>query len=264
MVGKPYDYNYDIDGRTRKDWSSELDSSKLHQGQIWTSPQRTPQKTKFPYGLEKIEPKVCRDKRTGKIYHRKCTEDASGGSWYFEDELIFATPADKRNNNIWMDGYTGGLILMTKYEAREMGLTESEVLKEYRADELLHRQAKRYGNKVDAFFFNYRKDGSIESLYVPPPPPPPIIKYIEVPAPPPDKPIIEPEPVFVQEPEPVPHPMMTAMNDLTMALQSSKAEPVVERAEPVETDNTKMILLAIVGVGILIAIIFTLRGRQNG
>ena len=68
----PYNYDYDIDGKTRKDWSSELDSSKLTQGQIWTSPQRSPQKTKFPYGLELIYPKVCRNKRTGKIYHRKC------------------------------------------------------------------------------------------------------------------------------------------------------------------------------------------------
>ena len=147
LIDIPYDYNYDIDGKSRKDWSGT-------QSQLWTSPQRNPQKVKFPYGIKKIYPKVCRDKR-GKIYHRKCSEDASGGSWYFEDELIFATPADKFRNNIWMDGYTGGLILMTKAEAKEMGLTESEVLKEYRADELLHRQAERYGNKA-IFFFNYR------------------------------------------------------------------------------------------------------------
>ena len=136
---------------------------------------------------------------------------------------------------------------MTKYEAREMGLSESEVIKNYRQDELFDKQAKRYGNKA-TFFFNYRIDGSIESIYTPPPPPPPLIKYIEVPvsAPPPDKPVIEPapEPVFeVSKPEPV------------------EEERVVTVAK---TDNTKMILLAIVGVGILIAIIFTLRGRQNG
>ena len=184
---------------------------------------------------------------TGKFTHREFKIDDSGGKWYFEEELIFATPADKFNYNHYQDRYTGGLILMTKYQAREMGLSESDVLKNYRSDEAVKKNADKYGYEAPHFFFNYRIDGSIESIYTPPPPPP-LIKYIEVPVstPPPDKPVIEPapEPVFeVSKPEPV------------------EEERVVTVAK---TDNTNMILLAIVGVGILIAIIFTLRGRQNG
>jgi hypothetical protein len=229
LIEIPYDYNYNMDSKNRRDWSGS-------QSQQWTSKQRNPQKTKFPYGLSFI--KDSRWKST----------DTSGGKWYFEDELIFATPADKHNNNIWMTGWTGGLILMTKYTAREMGLSDSDVLKNYRSDQAVQKNADKYGYEAPHFFFNYRVDGSIESIYTPPPPPPPLIKYIEVPvsAPPPDKPVIEPapEPVFeVSKPEPV------------------EEERVVTVAK---TDNTNMILLAIVGVGILIAIIFTLRGRQNG
>ncbi len=231
-----YSLTYDLDQKRRKDWSGT-------QSQSWTSPQRTPQKTKFPYGIITVQVSGFTDERTGKFYHRTRGEDRSGGKWYFEDELIFATPANKRDNNSSMDGYTGGLILMTKYEAREMGLNESQVIQNYRSDEAVKKNADKYGYEAPHYFFNYRIDGSIESIYVPPPPPPPLIKYIEVPVPaPPETVEVPPEPVFeVSKPEPV------------------EDERVVTVAK---TDNTKMILLAIVGVGILIAIIFTLRGRN--
>jgi len=228
----PYDYNFNMQGKSRRDWSGT-------QAQQWTSPQRDPQKTKFPYMI-KTKKGISTGRKGGAP-----TIDLSGGKWYFEEELIFATPADKYNNNIFMSGYTGGLILMTKYEARDMGLSDSDVLKNYRSDQAVKKNADKYGYEAPHYFFDYRIDGSIESIYTPPPPPPPIIKYIEVPAnPPPDKIEAPPEPVFeVSKPEPV------------------EEERVVTVAK---TDNTNMILLAIVGVGILIAIIFTLRGRQNG
>ena len=212
--------------------------------QTWTSPQRAPQKTKFPYYIKTI--------RKG-----KATYDDSGGKWYFEDELIFATQGDKRNNNVYMDGYTGGLILMTKYEARDMGLTEAQVIANYRSDQAQKKSADKYGYEAPPFFFNYRSDGSIESLYVPPPPPPPVIKYIEVPVevPPPQKPVIEPKPepvVEVSKPEPV--------------VEVSKPEPVIAENQRVakvsQTLDMKWILLALVGVGLLVAIIFIMRGRQ--
>ena len=227
---------YSLDGLSRTDWSGT-------QRQLLTDKQFPPHKIKFPYLIitERVSGYI--DVR-GKWTQKSREEDRSGGKWYFEDELIFATKSKRQNSNVYQSGWYHGLILMTKYEAREMGLSESEVIKNYRQDELFDKQAKLYGNKA-TFFFNYRIDGSIESIYTPPPPPPPLIKYIEVPVPaPPDKPVIEPapEPVFeVSKPEQV------------------EEERVVTVAK---TDNTNMILLAIVGVGILIAIIFTLRGRQ--
>ena len=234
----PYDYNYNMQGKSRTDWSGT-------QGQRWTSPQRKPQKTKFPYGLTTT--------RT-RIGNRSQTVDATGGKWYFEEELIFATPANKRDNNIWQSGYTGGLILMTIYEAREMELSREQVIKHYRSDQAVKKNADKYGYEAPHYFFNYRKDWSIESLYVPPPPPPPIIKYIEVevPAtPPPDKIEAPPEPVFeVSKPEPI--------AEEQRVVKVSKPEPVVA-----SSDNTKWILLAIVGLGILIAIIFILRSRNG-
>ena len=83
---------------------------------------------------------------------------------------------------------------------------------------------------------------------MPPPPPPPVIKYIEVPVevPPPQKPVIEPKP------EPV--------------VEVSKPEPVIAENQRVakvsQTLDMKWILLALVGVGLLVAIIFIMRGRQ--
>ena len=229
-----YSTTYDLDQKRRIDWSGT-------QKQSWTSPQRTPQKTKFPYGLSERQ------------ISRWISQDTSGGKWYFEDELVMATQGDKYRNNSSMDGYTGGLILMTKYEARDMGLTEAQVIANYRSDEAQKKSADKYGYEAPHYFFNYRKDGSIESLYVPPPPPPPIIKYIEVevPAtPPPDKVEAPPEPVFeVSKPEPV--------AEEQRVVKVSKPEPVVA-----SSDNTKWILLAIVGLGILLAILFTLRSKN--
>ena len=224
------------DNITRKEWSGT-------QTQRITNKQFPPHKYKFPYWVITKKEKGYIQPHNLKFTNRVRTVDDSGGKWYFEDELIFATKAMRKNYNVFQGGWYNGLILMTKYEAREMGLSESEILKNYRQDELFDKQAKRYGTKA-TFFFDYRIDGSIESIYTPPPPPPPLIKYIEVPVPPPDKPVIEPapEPVFeVSKPEPV------------------EEERVVTVAK---TDNMKWILLAIVGVGILVAIIFTLRGRQ--
>ena len=152
----PYDYSYDIDHKSRKDWSGT-------QSQLWTSPQRDPQKTKFPYGLSRIQKS------------RWISEDTSGGQWYFEDELIFATPANKWNNNIYMDGWTGGKILMTKQQAYEMGLTPQQIINLYNEDKLFYDSAKKTNTKP-SLFFEYRKDGSISGKWKPPiiPPPAPV------------------------------------------------------------------------------------------
>ena len=228
-----YSLTYDLDQKRRRDWSGT-------QKQTWTSPQRKPQKTKFPY-MVKTKKGISTGRKGGAP-----TIDLSGGKWYFEEELIFATPANKRSNNVYMDGYTGGLILMTKYEARDMGLNESQVIANYRSDEAVKKNADKYGYEAPHYFFNYRKDGSIESKYTPPPPPPPVIKYIEVPvevpAPPPKVEVPE-EPVFISKPEPV-----IAENQRV--------------AKVSQTLDMKWILLALVGVGLLVAIIFTLRGRK--
>jgi hypothetical protein len=226
-LGEPHLTTQGLDQKRIKDWSGT-------QNQSWSDPYHQPQKTKFPYYIKTVK-------------RNRASYDDSGGSWYFPEELIFSYAG----NSNYATGWTGGKILMTKYEARKMGLSDSEVIKNYRQDETFDKSAKLYGFKP-TFFFNYRKDGSIESLYVPPPPPPPIIKYIEVPTPPPpDKIEAPPEPVFeVSKPEPV--------AEEQRVVKVSKPEPVVA-----SSDNTQWILLAIVGLGILMAIIFTLRGRQN-
>ena len=234
----PYDYNYNMQGKTRTDWSGT-------QAQRWTSPQRAPQKTKFPYGITKT--------RTT-IGNRRHSVDTSGGKWYLEDELVMATQGDKFRNNSSMDGYTGGLILMTKYKARDLGLTESQVIQNYRSDQAVKKSADKYGYEAPHYFFNYRIDGSIESIYTPPPPPPPVIKYIEVevPAtPPPDKVEAPPEPVFeVSQPEPV-----------IAEQQATVTEPVNPYQLKTNIDP-KWMLLAIAIVGILSAILFTLRSKN--
>ena len=233
---------YSLDGLSRTDWSGT-------QRQLLTEKQFPPHKIKFPYMIITERVKGYLDVR-GKFTHKSREEDRSGGKWYFEDELIFATKAMRKNYNVFQDGWYNGLILMTKYEAREMGLSESEVLKNYRSDEAVKKNADKYGYEAPHFFFDYRIDGSIESIYTPPPP---IIKHIEVPvpAPPPDKIEAPPEPVFeVSKPEPV--------AEEQRVVKVSKPEPVVA-----SSDNTKWILLAIVGLGILIAIIFILRSKNG-
>ena len=240
-----YNLTYDLDQKRRIDWSGT-------QNQVWTSPQRTPQKTKFPYWIKTKKTNI--NPSNQKFYHRKFTIDDSGGKWYLEDELVMATQGDKFRNNSSMDGYTGGLILMTKYKARDLGLTESQVIQNYRSDQAVKKSADKYGYEAPHYFFNYRSDGSIESLYVPPPPPPPIIKYIEVevPAtPPPDKVEAPPEPVFeVSQPEPV-----------IAEQQATVTEPVNPYQLKTNIDP-KWMLLAIAIVGILSAILFTLRSKN--
>ena len=201
----PYDYNYNLSQKRRGD-----------QDQVWTSPQRNPQKTKFPYGIT--------SKRVG-----RASVDTSGGSWYFEDELVMSSQGDKFRNNIFMDGYTGGIILMTKREASNMGLTPQQVINLWKEDDLFAKSAKATGT-IPSLFFTYRSDGSISGKWKPPiiPPPAPA-------TPPPTKtpPVAEPTPVGNLNP----YQLKT-------------------------TINPKWILLAIVGVGILSAMIFIMRGRK--
>ena len=207
----PYDYNYNLEQKRRNDWSGT-------QRQIWTSTQRVPMKVKFPYMIKTERVSGYVDVR-GKFTHKSRDEDRSGGKWYFEDELIFATPADKFRNNSSMDGWTGGLILMTKQEAANMGMTPQQVINWYREDQLFNDSAKKTNTKP-SLFFTYRSDGSITGKWKPPIIPPPA-------------PVAEPTPVGNLNP----YQLKT-------------------------TIDPKWILLAIVGVGILSAMIFIMRGRK--
>ena len=159
------------------------------------------------------------------------------GNWYFEDELIFSYPADKWNYNIWMDKFTGGKILMTKQQAYEMGMTPQQVINWYNEDKLFYDSAKKTNTKP-SLFFEYRKDGSITGKFKPPiiPPPTPA-------TPPPVMTLPEPAPVVEPAPEPVP------VGNLNPYQLKTTIDP-------------KWILLAIVGVGILSAMIFIMRGRK--
>ena len=193
-------------GKSRTDWSGT-------QSQLWSDPQFPPQKTKF------------------------------NGNWYFEDELIFSYPADKYNNNIFMDGYTGGKILMTKQQAYEMGMTPQQVINWYNEDKLFYDSAKKTNTKP-SLFFEYRKDGSITGKFKPPiiPPPTPA-------TPPPVMTPPEPTPAPVAEPTPAPVAEPTPVGNLNPYQLKTTIDP-------------KWILLAVVGVGILSAMIFILRGRK--
>ena len=68
--------------------------------------------------------------------------------------------ANKRDNNIYMTGWTGGKILMTIYEAQAIGLTKAQILNFYRQDEQFKKIADQVG-RTPALFFTYRKDGSM-------------------------------------------------------------------------------------------------------
>ena len=209
--------------KSRSDWSGT-------QSQLWSNPQFPPQKTKFPYGLTK--------KKVG-----RALVDTTEGNWYFEEELVMAYAGDKWNFNVYQDKYTGGKILMTKQQAYEMGMTPQQVINWYNEDKLFYDSAKKTNTKP-SLFFEYRKDGSITGKYKPPiiPPPP-------QPTPPPTK--TPPAPVAEPVPEPTPAPV---------------AEPTpVGNLNPYQlktTINPKWILLAVVGVGILSAMIFIMRGRK--
>ena len=235
LIDIPYDYNYDTDGKSRKDWSGT-------QTQRWTSPQRDPQKTLFPYGLSSIQKS------------RWVSEDTSGGKWYFEDELIFSTPADKFHNNISMDGWTGGKILMTIYEAQAIGLTPDQILNFYRQDEQFKKIADQVG-RTPSLFFEYRKDGSITGIYKPPIVPPPA--PVQIP-----NPLSEPLQQLHQqllEAELTPEIIQSALANPQL-LQPAHAEPEVVVADPSGLHpDTKWIVLGVLGVGLLFAIIFLRR-----
>ena len=234
LIDIPYDYNYDTDHKNRKDWSGT-------QIQRWTSPQRNPQKTKFPYYI-KTKP-ITR----GKV-------DDSGGQWYFEDELIFSYPADKFHNNIWMDGWTGGKILMTIYEAQAIGLTPDQILNFYRQDEQFKKIADQVG-RTPSLFFEYRKDGSITGIYKPPIVPPPA--PVQIP-----NPLSEPLQQLHQqllEAELTPEIIQSAIANPQL-FQPAHAEPEVVVADPSGLHpDVKWMVLGVLGVGLLFAIIFLRR-----
>ena len=234
LIDIPYDYNYDTDHKNRKDWSGT-------QLQKWTSPQRDPQKTLFPYGIT--------SKKVGRT-----GVDTSGGKWYFEDELIFATPADKYHNNSSMDGWTGGKILMTIYEAQAIGLTPAQILNFYNQDEQLKKIADQVG-RTPSLFFEYRKDGSITGIYKPPIVPPPA--PVQIP-----NPLSEPLQQLHQqllEAELTPEIIQSALANPQL-LQPAHAEPEVVVADPSGLHpDVKWMVLGVLGVGLLFAIILLRR-----
>ena len=249
-----YNLTYDLDQKGRKDWSG-------NQLQLWTSPQRTPMKTKFPYWVKTEQVSGYWNER-GKFTNRSRWEDRSGGKWYFEEELIFATPADKYRNNSSMDGYTGGKILMTKLEAAQMGLTPDQILNFYRQDEQFKKAADQVGREP-AFFFEYRKDGSIIGMFKPPIVPPPA--PVQVP-----NPLAEPLQVLHEqliEAQLTPEIIQAAIANPQMVQPAPPPEPEpvpVSTVNPYQLTTTiepKWILLAIVGVGILSALIFIMRRK---
>ena len=232
LLGEPHLTTQGTKGKGRSDWSGS-------QSQLWSDPQFPPQKVKFPYAVE--TERVCgyTDERTGKFVHKCRGEDRSGGKWYFEDELVMSYAGDKYRNNISMDGYTGGKILMTKQQAYEMGMTPQQVINWYNEDKLFYDSAKKTNTKP-SLFFEYREDGSITGKFKPPiiPPPTP-------PTPPPVMTPPEPTPAPVAEPTPESVPV----GNLNPYQLKTTIDP-------------KWILLAIVGVGILSAMIFIMRGRK--
>ena len=159
----------------------------------------------------------------------------NSNNWYSNDQLIQLTPPDHYTKTCNMKGYSGGLILMTKQQAYEMGMTPQQVINWYNEDKLFYESAKKTNTKP-SLFFEYREDGSITGKFKPPIVPPPVVV-----APPPVMTPPEPTPAPVVEPTPVgnlnPYQLKT-------------------------TIDPKWILLAIVGVGILSAMIFIMRGRK--
>ena len=229
-----YSTTYDTDHKNRTDWSGT-------QLQKWTSPQRDPQKTLFPYGIT--------SKKVGRT-----GVDTSGGKWYFEDELIFATPADKFHNNIYQDGWTGGKILMTIYEAQAIGLTKAQILNFYNQDEQFKKIADQVG-RTPALFFTYRKDGSITGIYKPPIVPPPA--PVQIP-----NPLSEPLQQLHQQlidAELTPEIIQSAIANPQL-FQPAHAEPEVVVADPSGLHpDVKWMVLGVLGVGLLFAIILLRR-----
>jgi len=232
MEGKPYSFTYDLQGGKIEDWSGT-------QKQLWTSQQRQPQKTKFPYWTITKREKGYIQPHNLKFTNKERTVDDSGGAWYFEDELIQTYVGDKWNRNQWQGGWTGGKILMTKQQASNMGLTPQQVINWYNEDKLFYDSAKTTGT-IPSLFFEYRKDGSIIGKFKPPIIPPPVV--VATP------PVMTPQ-APAPEPAPEPTPEPVAVGNLNPYQLTT-------------TINPKWILLAIVGVGILSAMIFIMRGRK--
>jgi len=175
----------------------------------------------------------------------------NSNNWYSNDQLIQLTPPDHYTKTCNMKGYSGGLILMTKQQAYEMGMTPQQVINWYNEDKLFYESAKKTNTKP-SLFFEYRKDGSITGKYKPPivPPttpatPPPVMTPPTTPATPPPV-MTPPEPTPAPVAEPTPAPAIGNLNPYQLKT----------------TIDPKWILLAIVGVGILSAMIFILRGRK--
>ena len=247
LIDIPYSYTYDIRGKSRTDWSGT-------QSQRWTSRQRDPQKTLFPYGIKTERVSGYTNERTGKWTQKTRSEDRSGGQWYFEDELIFATPADKYHNNSSMDGWTGGKILMTIYEAQAIGLTPDQILNFYRQDEQFKKIADQVG-RTPSLFFEYRKDGSITGIYKPPIVPPPA--PVQIP-----NPLSESFQQLHQQiidAELNPEIIQSALANPQL-LQPAHAEPEVVVADPSGLHpDVKWMVLGVLGVGLLFAIILLRR-----
>ena len=152
---------------------------------------------------------------------------------------------------------------MTRLEAAQMGLTPDQVINFYRQDQQFKKAADQIGRKP-AYFFDYRSDGSIIGMFKPP---------------------IVPPPVPVQVPNPLTEPLQELHEQLIEAQLTPEiiqaaianpemvqpAPPPVPEPVPVSTVNPyqlttsigpKWILLAIVGVGILSALIFIMRGKK--
>ena len=159
----------------------------------------------------------------------------NSNNWYSNDQLIQLTPPDHYTKTCSMKGYSGGLILMTKQQAFEMGMTPQQVINWYNEDKLFYESAKKTNTKP-SLFFEYRKDGSITGKFKPPIIPP------TTPATPPPV-MTPPEPAPVAEPTPAP------VGNLNPYQLKTTIDP-------------KWILLAVVGVGILSAMIFIMRGRK--
>jgi len=223
--------------KRKTDWSGI-------QNQVWSDPYYQPQKTKFPYYIKTVK-------------RNRASYDDSGGSWYFPEELIFSYAG----NTNYATGWTGGKILMTKQQAFDMGLTPDAVLNFYNQDEQFKIRADSI-NRKPAFFFEYRKDGSIIGIYKPPIVPPP--EPVQIP-----NPLTEPLQALHEqliEAQLTPQIIQAAIANPEMVRPAPPPEPVpVSNVNPYQlttTINPKWILLAIVGVGILSALIFIMRGKK--
>ena len=228
-----------LEGKSRCDWSG-------CQEQLWSDPQYSPQKTKFPY---MIITELARS--TGRKGGRQKL-DISGGQWFFEKELVMSYDGDKHNFNIWQDGYTGGKILMTKQEARNLGFSSQQIVNYYFQDKLIKERSESLNVKPN-YFFEYRKDGSIIGINEPEPIPEPIVTP-------------EPEPIVTPEPEmTLADPYANGMDhkEVVRPLEDTPAEPDIDVSgqkevpgdapittpEPLNLLPYAIVIGAVIGVG---------------